>query len=108
VLLEEPLGRRQDPVGDSFQPGVAVDQLPAELAAEPVADVVPDDRGRRGDDDHGRDRQLSLRRVDAGGYQSGLAGKPEACGFQADDGEEEPEPVVDDEMGHARPGYVGT
>ena len=49
VPLEEPFRGRQDPVGDALQPGVAVDQLPAELASEPVADVVPDDRGRRGD-----------------------------------------------------------
>ena len=45
------------------------------------------------------------RREDGRGDQRGLSGEPEACGLETDDREQEPEPVVHDEVGHGRAGY---
>src|SRR5205823_9426815 len=52
VTFEEPLARRKQAIGNSCEPRPAIQESPSDLATEPVADVVADDRGGRCDDDH--------------------------------------------------------
>jgi hypothetical protein len=84
-------------------------RAPAADAAEPVADVVADDRGDRGDRDHLRDRVVVLlgRREDGRGHERGLAGERDSRRLARDDEEEEDEPVVEEELRHPRPVYGG-
>src|SRR5207253_3474397 len=105
VLLDESFRRREQAPGKPASPLVAVDQATACLAAEPVADVVPDDRAGRRNRDHADDREMALGGVDPGGDERGFSGQPQAGGLEADDPEHEEEPVVRDEVGHAPPGY---
>ena len=100
VPLEKALGRRHDAIGGALQPRVALDQPAPTLAADPVADVVADDRSGGGDRDHSGDREMTLGGVNTRGDQRRLTRKPEARGLQADDAEDEPETVVVDELGH--------
>src|SRR5207244_2925134 len=85
------------------QPRPAIEKPAPTLAPEPVPEVVSDDRSGRRNHDQAGDREMSLRRVDPGRNQGGLAWKPEAGGLQTDDPEHEEESVVLHEVGHARP-----
>ena len=51
------------------------------LAADQVADVVADDRGRRREHDHQLDLELAAAGQDPGGDQRGLAGHRHAAGL---------------------------
>src|SRR5439155_19938518 len=75
VPLEEPFGRRQHAVAEAAHDRVALQEAAAELPAEPVADVVSDDRGGGRDHDQPRDREVSLRREHARADERGLTGE---------------------------------
>src|SRR5262249_24956993 len=96
----EPFRRRQHTVGESPRALVVVEQAASTLAAQPVADVVADDRGDHRDDDHCSDREMPVRRVDGGRDERRLPRQPEARRFEADDREQEEQPVVLDEVGN--------
>ena len=103
VLGKEPLCPGQDLVGMSRNERPALEQRATALAPDPVADVVPDDRRRRGDRDHLDDVQLVLRGEDAAGNERSLAGKRNPGGLDADEHEqqdESPRLVVLDQVRH--------
>src|SRR5579864_3533506 len=61
VLPHQLLGTREDPLRVLLQPAPALEERAAPPAADdPVAEVVPDDRGRRRDGDDGGDVVVAL------------------------------------------------
>src|SRR5204862_6917169 len=60
VFLEEPLGGRQRLLEMAARDRPAEEQPAAARAAEPVADVVADDRAGRRDHDHPEERVVAL------------------------------------------------
>ena len=70
------------------------------FAPEPVADVVADDRGDRGEDDHRDDVEVPGRGQDAGGDEHRLARERDARRLEHDHEEENDEPVALQEVHH--------
>src|SRR6266511_2999879 len=101
VPAEESFGRRQHALAEAAHDVVPLQEATAELAAEPVTDVVADDRRCGRDDDHGPDREMPLRREHGGGDERRLAGKRQTRRLEADREEDDDQPVVADEPGHA-------
>jgi hypothetical protein len=101
VSLHDPLDPRQHAVRVPPQPSPpAEERAPAESPEDPVAEVVADDRGRRGDHDHPDDRVMPLCSEHAEGDQRGLARQGDAERLEHDHDEEQRQPVRDEEMRH--------
>ena len=96
VSLEEALGRRQHPLRVPPRDRPAVDQRPAAVAPEPVADVVADDRGEAATTITQNSDEVTLLgpREERGGDQRRLAGDRHARGLDAIGDEQDHEPVV--------------
>ena len=97
------LGARQHPLRVPLQPAPALEQPSAAPAADdPVAEVVADDRRRGRDGDHLGDVVVPLRGEDAEEDERRLARERDAERLDHHDQEKERQPVLGDEVRHAR------
>ena len=98
VATEEALRARQQ----RLQPAEAEEEPAPVGPADPVAHVVAEDRAERREPDHRPDRVVAARGQDARSDERRLAGNPHPGRFEGDDQEEEGQPVLVDDVLHAR------
>jgi hypothetical protein len=89
VALEEGLADLDDAPPVALERPRREEEPPAHPPPDREADVVADDRGRRGDGDHELDLQLVARGEDAGGEDRRLAGHRDAHRLDRDEPEEQ-------------------
>jgi hypothetical protein len=73
VALEERLAAPDGSLSACGEPAGPVKQPPQPIAADQIAKIVAKNRGRRGDRDHERQRQLTPRRERTGNDHRGFA-----------------------------------
>src|SRR5713226_7229708 len=100
VFLEEPLRSGKHARAETPDDPVALEEAAAELAPEPVADVVADDRRRGGDSDDRRNRVMPLRREHGGCHERRLARQREPGRLERNQEEDDRKAVLVDEVRH--------
>src|SRR5262249_54001356 len=99
MTQEEVLTELDPSLGDAEATAVAQEKTVAELAAEPEADIVAEDRARRSGGDHGDDVQLvRAPGVKRRGSQRRLPRHRQAHALRGDQRDHHPDPIQRDEL----------